>query len=92
MELSGYATIDVQEGKLSLLKTQMTCLQPNLANMSQGVKSRPVLQSDPREKLMDATHADINLGSFFKKLITSETARIQTWEICQDVKGCYEGC
>ena len=57
---------------------------------SQGVESRPVLQSDPQEKLMDATHADINMGSFIEKLITCETARIQTWEIRQDVKGCYE--
>ena len=61
-----------------------------LGTMSQGLKSRPVLQSDPREKLIDATHADINMGSFFKKLITCKTARIQTWEIRQDVKGCYE--
>ena len=41
----------------------------DLAKISKGVKSLPVSHSQPMDKLIDATHADINLGIFFQKLI-----------------------
>lgn len=52
---------------------------------TQGVKEFPVFMSTPGLKLLDATHADINLGSFFRKLIICEMARTFSWEIICDV-------
>lgn len=56
-----------------------------LANTAQGVKVFLVLMSTPRWKLLDATLADINLGSFFKMLIICEMTRTFSWEITCDV-------
>ena len=42
----------------------------NKAQMSiiaKGVKSVPILKSQPIERMLDATHADINMSSFLKK-------------------------
>ena len=60
-----------------------------LADIAKGVKDFPFLTS-PNHKLLDATHADINMGSFFKKLITCEVARIQSWNITESLKPGYE--
>ena len=38
----------------------------DLAKISKGVRSLPVSYSQPMDKLIDATHTDINPGSFFK--------------------------
>ena len=40
----------------------------DLAKISKGVKSLPVSYSHPMDKIIDATHTDINLFSFFSKL------------------------
>ncbi|XP_022085107.1 V(D)J recombination-activating protein 1-like isoform X2 [Acanthaster planci] len=61
-----------------------------LGEIAKGVKSHPILQSEPQQKLLDATHADINMGNFFKKLIICEIARVQTWDITKDVKPMFE--
>nr|XP_054755451.1 V(D)J recombination-activating protein 1-like [Lytechinus pictus] len=64
--------------------------QSDLASVAKGVKDYPILKSEPHHKLLDATHADINIGSFFKKLIICEVARTYTWEISRDVKAMFE--
>ncbi|XP_071491806.1 V(D)J recombination-activating protein 1-like [Diadema antillarum] len=60
--------------------------QAELGDIAKGVKSRPILLSDPGMKLLDSTHAVINLGQFFKKLIMREIAGVQVWEATHDVK------
>ena len=46
-----------------------------LSQTVQGVKSLPISLSDTDEKLIDATHADINIGSFFSKIVNSFNCR-----------------
>ncbi|XP_063954560.1 V(D)J recombination-activating protein 1-like [Lytechinus pictus] len=75
MDIGKY--IEVNPDKLS---------QAELVSVAHGVKRVPLLMSDPRMKLLDATHADINLGQFFKKIIIREIAGIQVWEQNQDIK------
>ena len=60
--------------------------QSAIDNISKGVKRTPLLQAEAIEKCLDATHADINLGSFFKKLLVREVAGITQWEATADVK------
>ncbi|XP_072168742.1 V(D)J recombination-activating protein 1-like [Diadema setosum] len=57
-----------------------------LTTEGKGVKRKPILTSEPKNKLLDATHADINLGQFFKKIIVREVAGVQKWEASADVK------
>ena len=40
---------------------------------------------DTNEKLIDATHADINLGIFFQKLLIRLVADIEQWDATSDV-------
>nr|XP_054748040.1 V(D)J recombination-activating protein 1-like [Lytechinus pictus] len=58
----------------------------DLAEKAKGVQRKPVLLSDPRMKLVVATHVDINLGQYFKKLIIREIAGVQVWDAGNDVK------
>ena len=61
----------------------------NKAQMSiiaKGVKSVPILKSQPIERMLDATHADINMSSFFKKLLIRIIAGISQWEATKDLK------
>lgn len=51
-----------------------------------GVKRTPLLTSEPKQQLMDATHTDINLGQFFKKIIVREIAGVHKWEASENVK------
>lgn len=62
----------------------------DIVDIARGVKEYPILTSDPQHKLIDATHADINMGSFFKKLMVCEVARTYTWSITHDVKAMFE--
>ena len=57
-----------------------------LLNMSKGVKCIPISFIDPIFKGIDATHADINLGQFFKKIIVREIAQVTKWDLTQDIK------
>ncbi|KAK3089331.1 hypothetical protein FSP39_002772 [Pinctada imbricata] len=57
-----------------------------LKKQSKGVKSHPMSKMEPIQKGIDATHADINLGQFFKKLIVREIASVTKWELTPDVK------
>lgn len=54
--------------------------QVALSNLAKGVKSVPLLLSQPKDRLMDATHADINMARFFKKLIVRVIAGVKQWE------------
>ncbi|XP_041453779.1 V(D)J recombination-activating protein 1-like [Lytechinus variegatus] len=56
-----------------------------LAEKAKSVQLKPVL-SDPKMKLVNATHADINLSQFFKKLIIREIAGAQVWDASNDVE------
>lgn len=58
----------------------------DLNKISKGVKSTPILQAEAAEKGLDATHADINCGSFFRKLLIREVAQINKWDMTEDVK------
>lgn len=55
-----------------------------------GVKSRPLLLSEPCCRGIDATHADINLGNFFRKIIVREIATVSKWEETPDIKPMLE--
>ena len=64
--------------------------QPELIiTRAKGVTSLPTLHAEPQHKLIDATHADINMGNFFRKLIICEIAMLQTWEISPELKHIY---
>lgn len=58
----------------------------SLEACSKGVKSLPILLVDAVKKGIDATHADINIGRFFKNLLCREIAKIFTWTLTSDVK------
>ncbi|KAK3100740.1 hypothetical protein FSP39_024522 [Pinctada imbricata] len=57
-----------------------------LDKVSLGVKSAPIIFADAIEKGIDATHSDINMSSFFKKIILREIAGVSFWELKQDIK------
>ena len=61
-----------------------------LDKVVKGVKSTPILLSQPKERMVDATHADINLASFFKKLIVRCIARVFQWDATSNVKKMLE--
>ncbi|XP_070538732.1 V(D)J recombination-activating protein 1-like [Ptychodera flava] len=63
------------------------CLPPNVMNdKCKGVKTSPIFLSDPIDRGIDATHANINLASFFKKLLIREIAGITQWEKTAELK------
>lgn len=47
-----------------------------LKKLSKGEKSVPRTKIEPIQKGINATHADINLGQFFKKVILREIAGV----------------
>ena len=55
--------------------------QTQIDKISLGVKHAPILCSDAIEKGIDSTHADINMASFFKKIILREIAGVTVWEM-----------
>ena len=59
--------------------------ESNLARQCQGVKDFPITLSEVSKKLIDATHADINLGRFFSKLLVRLIAGVHQWEETRDV-------
>ena len=87
----GEFTID-RSYKEALEKSHLIEINPDklsvneLEKLAEGVKSKPLLLSEPSEQGIDATHADINLGIFFRKLIIREIAGVKEWEVKQDVK------
>ncbi|XP_072029739.1 V(D)J recombination-activating protein 1-like [Amphiura filiformis] len=60
--------------------------EKNLKAISKGINAVPLIKADAREKGIDATHADINLGSFFYKLLVREIAGLRTWDASEAVK------
>ena len=60
--------------------------QKQLDEIAKGVKSTPILLMDAVKKGVDATHADINLGRFFKNLIAREIAQVNSWSLTADIK------
>ena len=63
----------------------------NLSKQSKGVKNKPLSNLQQIQKGVDATHADINLGQFFKKLIVREIAGVTSWELTSDIKDLVRG-
>ena len=61
-----------------------TLSEKSLSSKVKGVKALPFSTSDPSEKLIDATHSDINLARFFKKIIIRESAEVYEWEERQE--------
>ena len=57
----------------------------DLSKVAQGVSHLPVSHCDPLDKILDATHADINIGIFFKKLIIRIEADLDQWDATQAV-------
>ena len=65
--------------------------ETKLDELCKGASKCPILTSDPKERLLDATHADINLASFFVKLITLLIAGITSWSVTEgEVKKKFE--
>ena len=60
--------------------------QQALAKVAKGVKSVPLLMSEPRDRMPDATHCDINMARFFKKLIVRLIVGVKQWEETAAVK------
>lgn len=58
---------------------------------ARGVKSKPLTNMQQIKKGIDATHADINMGQFFKKLIIREIAGVTSWDIHSDIKDLAKG-
>ena len=61
-----------------------------IKHLVQGVKSVLLSHIEHSELYVDATHADINMGSFFNKLIVREVGQISQWEATSDVKPIIE--
>jgi V(D)J recombination-activating protein 1 len=57
-----------------------------MSSVAKGVKDLPLLRTEPMERMLDATHADINMATFFKKLIVRIIAGVTKWEATKDVK------
>lgn len=57
-----------------------------LTQATKGVKSEPILMTEPKERGLDATHADINMALFFKKIVVREVACVTQWEASRDLK------
>ena len=60
--------------------------------IAMGVKSSPLMKIEPRYRMIDATHADINLASFFKKLIVRSIAGVKQWDATKEVKKQLDNC
>ena len=60
--------------------------QSQIDKISLGVKHAPILCSDAVEKGIDSTHADINMASFFKKILVREIAGVTVWEMNSHLK------
>ena len=68
--------------KASLIQISQDKLSATeLEKIAQGVKSKPLLLSKPFEQGIDATHADMNLGIFFMKVIIRDIAGLREWEV-----------
>ena len=57
-----------------------------LKAVANGIKQHPIMHADAAQKGYDATHADINMGLFFKKVIVREISNVRTWDVRSDVK------
>ena len=61
-----------------------------LSNIAKGVKSVLLLVYQPAECMLDATHADINMARFFRKIITRLIANVRQWKSTTAVKDALE--
>lgn len=57
-----------------------------MQNIVKGVKSSPLLQIEPKFRMIDATHADINMATFFKKLLVRCIADVRQWDATKALK------
>ena len=57
-----------------------------LDEVAKGVKAMPILLAEPIKKGYDSTHADINMGRFFKNLLAREIAQVTCWSLTADIK------
>ena len=57
-----------------------------LDEVAKGVKAMPILLAEPIKKGYDSTHADINMGRFFKNLLAREIAQVTCWSLTADTK------
>jgi V(D)J recombination-activating protein 1 len=51
----------------------------DLAEKCKGVKAMPLICSNASERSVDSTHANINMGRVFKKILVRETAEVYEW-------------
>ncbi|XP_070545703.1 V(D)J recombination-activating protein 1-like [Ptychodera flava] len=73
--------------KAEIRRVNPKILSQNELNLScKGVKKHPLLLSEPVERGIDSTHANINLASFFKKVLVREVAEITQWEKTAELK------
>ena len=57
-----------------------------LQKLSLGVNAAPVLMTQPKDRGIDATHADIDMAEFFKKLTVRLIAKCYKWDSTKDKK------
>ena len=57
----------------------------NLAKVAKGVSGLLLSYNEPMDKLIDANHSDINMGSFFKKLIVQVALDVDQREATENV-------
>ena len=48
-------------------------------------ESGPLLNIEHSERKVDATHADMNTGRFFKKILVREISEVPQWDAKKDV-------
>ena len=60
-------------------------LLKELDELAKGVKTTPLLNIEHSERKGDATHAYINMGRFFKKILVREIAGILQWDATKDI-------
>ena len=78
--------IDETKNITEIIRTNPDKLsKKQLDTLAKGVKSGPLLNIEHSEKNIDATHADINMGRFFKKILVREIAEVPQWDAKKDV-------
>ena len=50
------------------------------------VKEHPLLMTEPKQRGIDVTNADISMAQFFKKLDVREITRVNQWEATRHMK------
>ena len=86
-----YRSVSECSNIAEILRVNPNALSENeLKKISKGVKCAPLSKIEPIQKGIDATHADINLGQFCKKIVVREIAGVTKWEHTHYARSLFE--